>query len=56
MLFLTEMQAKMQQYGRLKRKKSCENCTRNLKAPMVCVTFVVLTAILCFSQVRKTNP
>ena len=35
---------KMQQYGRLKRKKSCENFTRNLKAPMVCVTFVVFYA------------
>ena len=56
MLFLTEMLAKMQQYGRLKRKKSCGNSTRNLKARMVCVTFVVLTTILCFSHVRKTNP
>ena len=56
MLFLAEMRAKMQQYGRLKRKKSCGNCTRNLKAQMVCVAFVVLTTILCISLVRETNP
>ena len=56
MLFLAEMQAKVQQYGRLKRKKSCGNCMRNLKARMVCVTFVVLTTILCLSHKRKTNP